>query len=49
MSNDQWLSCSGGCNDLGTGQGCAECDANSPASIEIKCFQGKKYYKCMYL
>ena len=49
LSNDQWLSCSGGCNDLGTGQGCAECDANSTASIEIKCFQGKKYYKCMYL
>ena len=41
MSNDTWLSCSGGCNDLGTGQGCADCDANSPASIEIKCSQGK--------
>ena len=41
LSNDQWLSCSGGCNDLGTGQGCADCDANSPASVEIKCNQGK--------
>ena len=38
---DDWLSCSGGCNDLGTGQGCADCDANSPASIEIKCSHGK--------
>ena len=44
LSNDQWLSCSGGCNDLGTGQGCADCDANSPASIEIKCSQGKAGY-----
>ena len=44
LSNDTWLSCSGGC------EGCDKlCDANSPASIEIKCFsQGKKYYKCMY-
>ena len=49
LSNDTWLSCSGGCNDLGTGQGCSEdCDANSPYSIEIKCSHGKKYYKCMY-
>jgi len=40
LSNDKWLSCSGGCNDLGTGQGCADCDANSPASIEIRCNQG---------
>ena len=36
LSNDQWLSCSGGCNDLGTGLGdtnCADpyyCGANSP-------------------
>ena len=48
LSNDQWLSCSGGCNDLGTGQGCADCDVNSPASIEIKCSQGKKYTKSIY-
>ena len=48
LSNDQWLSCSGGCNDLGTGQGCADCDANSPASIEIKCSQGKKYTKSIF-
>ena len=47
MSNDTWLSCSGGCNDLGIEQGCSDnCDANSPgASIEIKCSHGKKYYK----
>ena len=38
---DDWLSCSGGCNDLGIGQGCADCDAGSPASIEIKCSHGK--------
>ena len=46
MSNDTWLSCSGGCNDLGIEQGCSDnCDANSPgASIEIKCSHGKKYY-----
>ena len=43
LSNDEWLSCSGGCNDLGTGKGCNNgyCSANSPASIEIKCNQGK--------
>ena len=41
LEDDEWLSCSQGCNDLGTGQGCADCDANSPASIEIKCSQGK--------
>ena len=43
LSNDQWLSCSGGCNDLGTGKGCNNidnCGANQPASIEIKCYQG---------
>ena len=49
LSNDQWLSCSGGCNDLGTGQGytnCeANCGANSPASIEIKCNIGGTYGK----
>ena len=47
MSNDTWLSCSGGCNDLGIEQGCSDnCDANSPgASIEIKCSHGKKYCK----
>ena len=38
---DDWLSCSGGCNDLGIGQGCADCDAGSPASLEIKCSHGK--------
>ena len=51
LSNDQWLSCSGGCNDLGTGQGCNDhdnCGANSPASIEIKCSQGKKYAKSIF-
>ena len=44
LSNDQWLLCSGGCNDLGTGQGCNDhdnCGANHPASIEINCSQGK--------
>ena len=44
LSNDTWLSCSGGCNDRLTGQGCNSgdnCGANSPASIEIKCSQGK--------
>ena len=47
--NDTWLSCTGGCNDLEIGQGCSEhCDANSLASIEIKCSHGKKYYKRMY-
>ena len=45
LSNDHWLSCSGGCNDLGTGQGCADCDVNSPASIEIKCNIGGTYGK----
>ena len=44
LINDQWLSCSGGCNDLGTGQGCNNidnCGADSPASIEIQCSDGK--------
>ena len=44
LSNDQWLSCSGGCNDLGTGKRCNNidtCGAKQPASIEIKCSQGK--------
>ena len=44
LSNDQWGSCSGGCNDLGTGQGCNNidnCGADSPASIEIQCSDGK--------
>ena len=44
LSNDQWLSCSGGCNDLGTGKGCNNgdnCGAKQPASIEIKCSNGK--------
>ena len=44
LSNDQWLSCSGGCNDLGTGKGCNKydnCGAKQPASIEIKCSHGK--------
>jgi len=36
-SNDQWLSCTGGCNDLGTGKGCADCRKGQKASIEIKC------------
>ena len=42
LEDDQWLSCSTGCNDLGlgTGQGC-DCDAGSLASIEIKCSHGK--------
>ena len=50
LINDQWLSCSGGCNDLGTGKDCPEqcgcnnidnCGADSPASIEIQCSDGK--------
>ena len=44
LSTDQWLSCTGGCNDLGIGKGCAQCQAGSPytGSIEIKCTQGKE-------
>ena len=41
LSNDQWLSCSGGCNDLGIGQhGCINCGAGQLASIEIECHIG---------
>ena len=38
---DQLLSCSGGCNENELGSLCADCDAGSPASIEIACFTGK--------
>jgi hypothetical protein len=40
-SNDQWLQCTGGCNDLGKGNGCAGCGAGETGSIEIKCHDGK--------
>ena len=40
-SNDEWLGCKGGCNDLGIGNGCAQCSAGSKASVEIKCDPGK--------
>ena len=40
-SNDEWLGCKGGCNDLGIGNGCAQCSAGSKASVEIKCNSGK--------
>ena len=40
QNNDQWLQCTGGCNDLGIGDGCAKCSAGNWASIEIKCSQG---------
>ena len=50
LSNDKWLSCSGGCNNLGTGKGCNNhdnCGAKQPASIEIKCNQDQgKAAKC---
>ena len=36
-SNDEWLGCKGGCNDLGIGNGCAQCSAGNKASVEIKC------------
>ena len=26
-NNDRWMQCSGGCNDLGYGHGCARCEA----------------------
>ena len=34
---DKWLGCTGGCNDLGTGNGCAQCAAGQGASVEIYC------------
>ena len=41
LSNDQWLSCSGGCSPC-------HCGAGQLASIEIKCSQGKKYTKSIF-
>ena len=41
-SNDEWLKCTGGCNDLKIGGAChpvqfAKCAAGQMASVEIKC------------
>ena len=39
-SNDEWLKCTGGCNDLKIGGACnqfANCAAGQMASVEIKC------------
>ena len=49
LSNDQWLSCSGGYNDLAIGQhGSINCGAGQLVSIEIKCSQGKKYTESIF-
>ena len=36
-SNDEWLKCTGGCNENAIGNGCAQCSAGNKASVEIKC------------
>ena len=42
-SSDAWLACTGGCNDLVIGKGCANCRADSSkAMIEIECKEGKQ-------
>ena len=45
QSNDQWFHCTGGCNELETGNGCAKCATGEMASIEIKCHQEGKSLK----
>ena len=45
FSSDNWLECSGGCNDIEIGGHCynaagAKCEAGSAPSIEIHCGQG---------
>ena len=46
--NDKWLQCTGGCNDLGIGNGCAKCRAGEDALIEIKCSQGGIFLKLLW-
>ena len=47
----QWLQCTGACNDLGKGNGCAMCGAGELASIEIECSQSKieRYQMLFYM
>ena len=42
-SQDKWLSCTGGCNDLGTGYGwgCGNCEVGQAAAVEIKCLESR--------
>ena len=35
--HDKWPQCTGGCNELEKGNGCAHCSAGAKASVEIKC------------
>ena len=47
----QWLQCTGACNDLGKGNGCAMCGAGELASIEIECSQSEieRYQMLFYV
>ena len=47
----QWLQCTGACNDLGKGNGCAMCGAGELASIEIECSQSEieRYQMLFYM
>ena len=42
-SQDKWLSCTGGCNDLSTGYGwsCGNCEVGQAAAVEIKCLESR--------
>ena len=43
MKDDAWLACTGGCNDLIVGKGCADCrGAKKKAKIEVECKEGKQ-------
>ena len=42
INDSSLISCTGGCNDLGTGNGhCAMCDVGQSAAVNIKCHESK--------
>lgn len=43
--SDTWLACTGGCNDMVIGKGCADCRAEKQkVKIEVECKEGKQIY-----
>ena len=43
--SDAWLACTGGCNDLTIGKGCADCRGEKKKTkIEVECKEGKQNY-----
>ena len=48
LSEDNWLSCTGGCNELETGGEChGNCDAGEVASLEIECLSKYVVHKLL--